>query len=212
VTITGPADLGGWRRRAPVPPKNIAGNSQLLLWRLSKEHAWPTTVLVDELDAGGFNSSALACLGGNGSICRRDACLPRQHRRNDLSTVRGDSMPVAKEYYARIGMFSESGRIGIQAFWSPEFSPRKSKSSRSHLLAEPDAPRTPVGFRPWGWSSREIGFVSQKTSPARPQRFCFDGFRRRTPGPPPLSSPHPRWALSVAPPLPLPMRPGIKRI
>jgi len=74
------------------------------------------------------------------------------------------------------------------------FSSRKSKSGRSHLFAEPDAPMTPDRFRPWGWSSREIGFVSQKT--VRSQRFSFAGFRRRTPGPPPFS---PRTRLRRAP-------------
>jgi hypothetical protein len=36
--------------------------------------------------------------------------------------------------------------------------------------------------------ARKIGFVSQKSIGAGSHRFCFGGFRRRTPGPPPFSS------------------------
>jgi len=40
----------------------------------------------------------------------------------------------------------------------------------------------------------KIGFVSQ-TGAASSHRFCFGGFRRRTPGPPPFSSMNPTAAL-----------------
>ena len=91
--------------------------------------------------------------------------------------------------YARIGMFfrkCQNPNTSPDPVWVTRvFSSRKSKSGR---FAEPDAPRTPVRFRPWGWSSREIGFVFAKKSPARSQRCGFARFRRRTPGPPPFSS------------------------
>jgi hypothetical protein len=48
------------------------------------------------------------------------------------------------------------------------------------IAAEPDARGLQCGC------GRGSGFVSQKRVAAGSQRFVFAGFRRRTPGPPPL--------------------------
>jgi hypothetical protein len=40
--------------------------SPLLLWRLSKAHAWSATVLLDELDAGSLQGSSDCLIIGSG--------------------------------------------------------------------------------------------------------------------------------------------------
>jgi hypothetical protein len=55
--------------------------------------------------------------------------------------------------------------IHARGVLGPHRSSRKSKSGRSHLFAEPDAPRTPVPFRSWGLVERRNWLRFAKTSP-----------------------------------------------
>ena len=95
--------------------KNIAGNSQLLLWRLSKAHAWPTTVLVDELDAPAV-SSRLASSG----VTRRETTI--DCARSQPAT--GQNLPATSRAGFKRGG-AQAARCALMRFASCGFSFRR---------------------------------------------------------------------------------------